>query len=93
MDPTLIQQAPSGLDAWIQNNQALIQVVLWCGQLLYWVGMVVLVIVAVVQLKRWVDYATGATAAKAASAETKTEAPAEEKSEKKEAIKVEDFVE
>lgn len=59
MDPTLLQQQPTGLEAWITENQALIQLVLWGSQVLFWIGMLLLLFYAVWQYKRWVNFQLG----------------------------------
>lgn len=56
MDPTLIAEQPTGLYGWILQNG---QLIAFFGQLVYWIGMLVILFYAVWQYKRWVNFQLG----------------------------------
>lgn len=56
MDPTLIAEQPTGFIAWIMANG---QIVAFFAQLIYWMGMLVLLGYAVWQYKKWVNFQLG----------------------------------
>ncbi len=56
MDPNLISQQPTGIIAWVSTYG---QIVFFFAQLVYWLGMIVLLAYAVAQYKRWVNFTLG----------------------------------
>jgi len=56
MDPTLIAEQPTGFVAWIMANG---QIIAFFAQLIYWMGMLVLLGYAVWQYKKWVNFQLG----------------------------------
>jgi hypothetical protein len=59
MDPSLVAAQPSGLEAWLTANQAMLSLVQFASQIIFWVGMLVLLAYAVAQYKRWVNFQLG----------------------------------
>jgi hypothetical protein len=56
MDPAVVAQQPTGLYAWIMANG---QMIAFFTQIIYWLGMLVLIGYAVWQYKRWVNFQLG----------------------------------
>jgi hypothetical protein len=56
MDPNLISAQPTGFYGWLIANASLIA---FFAQIIYWLGMLVLLTYAVAQYKRWVNFQMG----------------------------------
>lgn len=56
MDPSFIMEEPGGFYAWVMDYG---QIVVFFGQLIYWLGILVLLFYAVWQFKRWVNFQLG----------------------------------
>ena len=95
MDAAVTQQSVSALDTWVQNNGTLLQLISFGAQILFWLGMLAILLYAVMQFRRWVNFATaGAVPASESAGAPADESYAETKKAKNEdAIKIEEFVE
>lgn len=89
MDPSLIAEQPGGLYGWILQYG---QVVAFIAQLIYWVGILVLLGYAVAQFKRWVNFqlGTGRSGALRSGATPESQGEAEDAGEEKPSV--EEFV-
>ena len=89
MDPTLTSAQPSGLYAWLMTNG---QMIAFFAQLIYWLGMLILLAYAVWQYKRWVNFQLGIGRSGKLKGAEATETAEDEKSESK-GVSVDEFVE
>lgn len=91
--------APTGLDAWLAANGAMLQLWMYAAQFLYWIAMIIFIGYAVATYKRWVNFQmgvghsgklrTGAVDSVEADSSDSFDAKADDS---KDAISVEEFV-
>jgi len=76
MDPTLVSAEPTGFYGWIMQYG---QVIAFVAQIIYWMGMLLLLFYAVWQYKRWVNFQLGTgRSGKLKQADSKEEVSVEE---------------